>query len=357
MSLYAIENIGDAYEATRAFLFPFSLRRWLKLALVVFFVGGASLGSGFQGGFEFDTPVNQPIGPDVGPAAGPGGGVADGAAIGQFLPLIIGLAALALLIVLAFAVVGSVMEFVLVASLREETVTIRRFVGRYWRKGLRLLGFRVGLWLLTAALVAVPVAAVAVVFVGPDTRIGGAAIALALLVPFALLVALVAALAYGFTTVFAVPIMLLEDRGVLSAWRRLWPTLRGQWKEYLAYVVLEALLSIAVGVAVGVLTALALVGLAIPFGALGALTVVAGGGMASLSPVAIALLAVGALVFAILAIVLTALVQVPVLTYFRYYALFVLGDTDESLDLVPERRRRVRETRDDTSSTDGRPTA
>ena len=109
MSLYAVENIGDAYEATRAFLFPFSLRRWLKLALVVFFVGGASLGSGFQGGFEFDTPVNQPIGPDVGPAAGPGGGVADGAAIGQFLPLIIGLAALALLIVLAFAVVGSVM--------------------------------------------------------------------------------------------------------------------------------------------------------------------------------------------------------------------------------------------------------
>ena len=356
MSLYAIENIGDAYEATRAFLFPFSLRRWLKLALVVFFVGGASLGSGFQGGFEFDTPVNQPIGPDVGPAAGPGGGVADGAAIGQFLPLIIGLAALALLIVLAFAVVGSVMEFVLVASLREETVTIRRFVGRYWRKGLRLLGFRVGLWLLTAALVAIPVAVIAVVFAGPNAGVG-AAILFALLVSFALLVALVAALAYGFTTVLVVPIMLLEDRGVLSAWRRLWPTLRGQWKQYLAYVVLELLLSIAVGVAVGVLTALALVGLAVPFGALGALTVVAGGGMASLSPVAIALLAVGALVFAVLAIVLTALVQVPVLTYFRYYALFVLGDTDESLDLVSERRRRVRETRDDSSSTDGRPAA
>ena len=357
MSLYAVENIGDAYEATRAFLFPFSLRRWLKLALVVFFVGGASLGSGFQGGFEFDAPVNQPIGPDVGPITSPVTGPADGAAIGQFLPVVLGLVALVLVLALAFAAIGSVMEFVLVAALREETVSIRRHFGRYWQKGLRLLGFRVGLWLLTAALVAVPVAAVAVVFVGPDTRIGGAAIALALLVPFALLVALVAALAYGFTTVFAVPIMLLEDRGVLSAWRRLWPTLRGQWKEYLAYVVLELILSIAVGVAVGVLTALALVGLAIPFGALGALTVVAGGGMASLSPVAIALLAVGALVFAALAIVLTALVQVPVLTYFRYYALFVLGDTDESLDLVPERRRRVRETRDDSSSTDGRPAA
>ena len=348
MSLYAVDNISDAFTATRAFLFPFSLRRWLKLALVVFFIAGASLGSGFQGGF--DAPVNQPTGPDFGPAGG--------ADVEQFVPMILALAALALVLALAFVVISSVMEFVFVAALREEEITVRRYFKRYWGKGLRLLGFRIGLWLLTAAIVAIPVAA-AVVSFDAGTGVGWAAGALLVLVPLLLLFGLVIALTYGFTTVFVVPVMLLEDRGVLSAWGRFWPTLRGQWKQYLAYVVLELVLSVAVGVAVALVTGLALVVLAIPFGALGALTVVADGGLADLSLVALALLGVGALVFGLLVFLVTALVQVPVLTYFRYYALFILGDTDESLDLVPERRRRVRESRSsgEPPSTDGRSTA
>ena len=358
MALYAVDNIGDAYEATRAFLFPFSLRRWLKLALVVFFIGGASLGSGFQGNFNADVPVNQPSGPGSGVDTGPLAGPAGNADIEQFVPLILALGALVVILALAFAVVGAIMEFVFVASLREERVTIRRYVGRYWGKGLRLLGFRIGLGLLTAAVVVVPVGAASLVFFDADTSIGGAALPLLLLVPLLLTLVLAAALVYGFTTVFVAPIMLLEDRGVLSAWGRFWPTLRGQWKQYLAYVVLELILSIAVGVAVGLVTGLTLLALAIPFGALGALTVLADGGLADLSLVAIALLGVGVFVFALLAFLLTALVQVPVLTYFRYYALFVLGDTDDSLDLVPERRRRVRESESrDPPSMDDRSTA
>lgn len=43
MSLHAVENVDDAFRATKAFLLPFDRRRWLKLAVVVFFVGGSSL--------------------------------------------------------------------------------------------------------------------------------------------------------------------------------------------------------------------------------------------------------------------------------------------------------------------------
>lgn len=357
MVLYAVDDISDAYEATRTFLFPFSLRLWLKLALVVFFIGGASLGSGFQGGF--DLPVNQPTGPDFGPIPGPVAGPAGGADVEQFLPILLALAALVVILALAFAVVRSIMEFVFVASLHEEAVTIRRYFGRYWGKGLRLLGFRIGLSLLAAAIVAIPVVTVSLAFFDANAGVGGAAIPLLLLVPLLILFVLVAALTYGFTTVFVVPIMLLEDRGVLSAWRRFWPTLRSQWKQYLAYVVLKFVLSVAIGVAIAFLTGLTLVALAIPFGALGALTVLTDGGLADLSLVATVLLGIGALVFVFLAIVLTALVQVPVLTYFRYYALFVLGDTDESLDLISKRRRRVRESKagGEPPSTDDHSTA
>ncbi|EMA44170.1 DUF7544 domain-containing protein [Halococcus saccharolyticus] len=340
MTLYAVDDVSDAYDVTRRFLFPFTLGRWLKLALVVLFIGGAS--AGFPAGFDTTVPVDQPTGPEFGAEPEFDAGPASGADIEQFLPLILTLAALVVVFVLAFVVIGSIMEFVFVASLTEGDVTVRRYVGRYWGKGLRLLGFRIVLGLLTAAIVAIPVVVASVVFFDPGLGIGGAAGALALLAPVLLFVVLVATLVSGFTTMFVVPVMLLEDRGVLSAWGRFWPTLRGQWKQYFAYVVLELVLSIAAGVVVAVVTALALAVLAIPFGMLGVLTVVVAGGFGDLSLAVVALLSIGAVVFTLLAFFVVLLVQVPVVTYFRYYALLVLGDTDESLDLVPERRRRVR---------------
>ena len=40
MALHAVENVEEAFSVTREFLTPVDVRRWLKLALVVFFVGG-----------------------------------------------------------------------------------------------------------------------------------------------------------------------------------------------------------------------------------------------------------------------------------------------------------------------------
>jgi hypothetical protein len=50
-----------------------------------------------------------------------------------------------------------------------------------------------------------------------------------------------------------------------------------------------------------------------------------------------------AFMFVVVAFVLMLLVQVPFQTFLRYYALLVLGDTNEAFDLIPERRRAVRE--------------
>lgn len=44
---------------------------------------------------------------------------------------------------------------------------------------------------------------------------------LLLLIPVVILVATAAGLVNGFTTVFIVPVMVLEDCGVLAGWRRL----------------------------------------------------------------------------------------------------------------------------------------
>jgi len=50
-----------------------------------------------------------------------------------------------------------------------------------------------------------------------------------------------------------------------------------------------------------------------------------------------------AVVFGLAVLVLTLFVSVPVQTYLRYYALFVLGDTNDAFDVIADRRRAVRE--------------
>lgn len=328
MTLYALEAVDDALDATRAFLRQLDRTAWAKLAAVVFFIGGT-------GGNVNSVPTGDGAGPTGGPPVDLGA---------RAWLLIVAVVAVVVLLVILFAVVGSIMEFVLVESLREEAVTIRRYWSRRWTQGLRLLGFRIGLGLLVLAGLAVltiPVIA-PLLDVGPFAGVGGGySIALlVVLVPAFLLFALAAALAYAFTTAFVVPIMILEDRGVLSAWRRLWPTIRAQWKQYLAYAVAAFLLSLVGGLIVTMVALLGIVFLLVPFGLLALLGVALYFLVAEL--VGIAVIAVVAVLFVVSAIAVFALARVPLATLLRYYALLVLGVVDAELDLIPERRAAIR---------------
>jgi len=244
----------------------------------------------------------------------------------------------AFLLALAVMLVSSVMEFVFVEFLREEEVSVKRFWWRRWRQGLRLFVFRLVLGLFTLAtfgagigLVAFP----ALVGVGP----GFSVVTLILLLPLLVFVALVVSLVNGFTGAFVVPTMIVEGCRVLDGWRRFWPTLRAEWRQYLVYVVVAAALAITAGLFVALGTGLLALALLVPFGLLGA---VGFGLLAVLQPLGIAILVVVGLLFGLSVAVVTAFVQVPVVTYLKYFALCVLGDTDEELDLIPELREAVR---------------
>lgn len=338
MSLYAFEAIDDAFEATKEFLWPFDLGRWARLALIVFFVGGA--GGGFNPG-SFN-PASFGGGGDGGPGApgGPGTPGTPGAMPdigGPEIAVILAIVAAVVLLALAFLVIGSIMEFVLVESLRREAVTIRRYWGEHWGKGLRLAGFRLVLGVATFLIVAGTILAVlAPVLAGnADVSIG----LLLLAIPVVLVIAVLAGLIHGFTTVFVVPVMIAEERGLLSAWSRFWPTMTGQWKQYLVYVVMGFVLQLAGGLVAGILGLLGLIVLAIP---LGILAVVGWAIVQAGTVLGWVVVGVAALLFVLGMIVLFLFVSVPVQTFLRYYALFVLGDTNEAFDLIPERRREVR---------------
>lgn len=329
MSLYALDNLDDALDVTRAFLTPIDRTLWVKLAFVVLFIGGpgANLNT-----FQFGSGGGGNGGP-------PPGDIAGLEVTPQFWLLIAGVVGVALLIGLAFALVGSILEFVFVESLRNETVSVRQYWGRRWRQGLRLFGFRlvIGLFVFGSVLLFGVLG-----FLFFDAIAPGTVAAIVLLVlPAFFALALVLGLVYGFTTVFVVPIMVLEDCGVLDGWRRLWPTITAQWKQYLAYAVASFFLSILGGILVAVVTAVLAVLLLIPFGILFALGI----GLAALvaEPFVLVVGIVVGIPYVLAVIAVAALVQVPVQTYLRYYALLVLGDVEYELDLIPDQRSAIRE--------------
>jgi hypothetical protein len=336
MPLYALEDLDDALGVTRAFLTPIDRTVWVKLALVAFFIGGPG------GSFN---PIQYTAGGNGNGTPPPGGmpGFDPGPRVWLLIASIVGAI---VLLALAFTLIGSIMEFVFVESLRNEAVTVRRYWGRRWRQGLRLFGFRlvIGFFVLGTVLL---LGAIAYLTLESATPGAVAAIVL-LLVPMFFVLALVVGLVSGFTTAFVVPIMIKRDCGVLSGWRRLWPTITANPWQYLAYAVSAFFLSIIGGILIAIATGLLALALLIPFGLLfavgvGVLVFVA-------EPLGIGVLVVVGLLFGLSILVVAALVQVPVLAYLRYYALLVLGDIDPDLDLIPEQRAGVRETSSESSS-------
>ena len=327
MALHAVDDLSDAYRATRSFLLPVEWGRWLKLALLSLFVGGSSGGgaptSGFQGPLSSSPDPTPGTGTELGPALDQ-----LTAALAENLVFIVGLLAIGFLIALALQWVAATFEFTFLEALRRDAVQVRAFTSANTGRGTRLFAFRVLFGLATLLVFG----GLTLLVVGPilaGVSPAGPLLVMILLLPLFFVLGVLAAVVYVFTTAFVAPIMLLEDRGVISAWKRFWGVFRSAWTDFLVYLLVGLFLMIAIGILVGIV--MAVIGIAI---ALPVIVVLLAAG-----PLWAALFAVPA---AILAIVAWALVQVPVQTYLRHWALLVLGDVEPDLDLIPDRRAEIR---------------
>ncbi|SDQ51453.1 DUF7544 domain-containing protein [Natronobacterium texcoconense] len=337
----AIDDLGDAIDTTRNLLLPIRAGLWLKLAIVVLFVGGMGLGGGVVTPGEIEPLLEEPEIDDPAvdePAVEEP--VADELPEGVDPGDLLAIAALVLVVLLflwlLFAVISAIMEFVFVESLRSKEVRILRFGWQNLVRGLQLVLFR----LFTLLLVGGLGIALFLTVGGPILEDFSSTAAAFLL--FVLAVALYApyAIVMRFTSEFVAPIMLLEGRNILSGWSRFWGTVTSDLAEYGVYLILVWILQLVVSIAVSFLLAIAGLVVAIPFvilvvvlfflGEIGALLAI---------PVAI----LGVLAF----LLVVGLVQMPFRTYFQYYALLLLGDTNPDLDLIPDQRAAVREDRDE----------
>ncbi|AUV81325.1 hypothetical protein C2R22_06305 [Salinigranum rubrum] len=323
MSWDAVDSLDDAREATESLLFPLSWRTWLRLVVVTFFVGG--VGGGGGAGQAAQGAVSSPS---------PPGATLDGAtlptiptpSLGDVGTVLLAVVVVAVVLALGYAVVGAVMEFVLVESLRRRRVELRRPFRQFLVPGLRLFAFRALVLAGLFASAAVPL----LLFVGVLPVSGSRVVLLPLLVAVAGLVWFAGVLVLRLTTDFVVPTMVGEGRTVLSAWRRFAPLCRAAWREVVLYLVVRLVLGAAAALVVGLAVGLGALVVALPFVLVGG-AVVATVGLQGVGLVV--LVALGA-AFSLSVLLLSVVVQVPVVTYFRYYGLLLLGRLDGRLDLV-----------------------
>ena len=346
MSWHAVDAVDDAVEATRRFLFPFSLVRWTKLAVLVLLMGGGvSANASFPVVPDADgTALEALTGVSNGPLDGFEAIDAElvaGLSEGGLFAAVVG----AVLIVVVLSVVSLSLRLVFYDALHTNEIRLwRPFVSRL-RQAIGLFAVSTVIW----AAAATPVVLVVLVATASASPIGWAPLdtlftALGTLstgpsLAFGLVGAvftLLGLLALRLTYEFIVPTMIVEDCGVIAAWKRAWAPLRGSLADVAVYLVVHFVIAVGLSILEGITAAL--IGGAVVVAAGVVLLIIAGalGGLGSLigTTAGIASIALVGAVALLALLVLFSPVRVVTRSYLISYEVSTLGGIDPSLAML-----------------------
>lgn len=329
--LSAIEAVSPALEQARQQLFkPFRFWHWARLAFIVLVTWDFSGGGG---GGNFNIPA-IPSGsgkredefaffasPDL-----------SWGRIQEFLPWIIVGIGIVLALVLVLMFIACVFRFVLFEAVLRNKCEIRAGWKRYQEQGYSYFLFSVclGFSILFANLVLVggPILAAWRAGIFDEARqhillliVGGITLFFLMLLLFAA-GAVIGVLAKD----FVIPIMALENVGVVEAWRRMKPMLAREMLPFAGYLGMKIVLALGTGILFGILSLIAMLLLLIPLGMVGVAIYLTGQALHlgwNLLTIAIAVL-LGAVAFH-LVLGLMAFISVPPMVFFQSYVLHFFG--------------------------------
>jgi len=326
--LSAIDAISPAFNHTKRELFqPFRLAFWARMALVAVMTG-EFYSSGGWSGFRYAAAgrhnrTNRPILTFVSPNL---------ESLRPYFSLIVLGALLVVAGVIFWLYVSSVFRFILFNTVLTNRCNLKEEWQRWRSQGVRFfywwicfgLGVMASLGILAGA--AVLVALKSGAFQNPRQHaallvLGGIGLFLALA---SLLVS--AALISLFAKDFVVPVMALENLGVVDGWRRVIGMLKAEKAAYAGYVLMKIVLAVGSAVLFGILTLVALIALLVPLSiaGYGAYSLARAEGLL-LSPVTIGIaVLLGSAALALLVYV-AAFVSAPAMVFFQAYLIHFLG--------------------------------
>ena len=326
--LSAIDSISPAFNHTKQELFqPFRLAFWARMALVAV-TTGEFYSSGGWSGFRYAA---------MGPRGGTNNRYQTFAGpnleyLRQYFPLIVLGALLLVAGVIFWLYVSSVFRFILFNAVLTNRCNLKEEWQRWRSQGVRFfcwcicfgLAVTVSLGILTGAAVLLIFKSGA--FQSPPRHItllvlGGIGLFLALAC-----LLILAALVSLFAKDFVVPVMAVENLGVVDAWRRVIRMLNAEKTAYGGYVLMKIVLAVGSAILFGILTLIALIALLVPLSiaGYGAYSLVKSAGLL-LNPVTIGIAALLATASLGLIIYAAAFVSAPAMVFFQAYAIHFLG--------------------------------
>lgn len=330
--LSGVDAISPAIERTKRQLFaPFRFRHWIRLATLCLLTGEMT-GGGGGGVTGLNLPIpktNQGGRSLLNPAEWPN--QVDPRLI-EFLPWIVAGVVVIFALALVVVYVASVFRFVVFETVLYDRCELMNGWRRWQRQGssyfLWLIGFGLACFLAVIVLIGGPLylAWLAGVFSQPGEHIALLVLGGVLLFLLAATLILVSAVGSVFTKDFVVPVMALENVGVLAGWRRVLPMLAADKGAYVVYVLMKMVLAVGSALLFGIVNFVVLLGLLVPVGILGVVIVlVASAAGLFWNPVTISLavIAAGAVVTALIYVV--AFVSAPAMVFFQAFSLHFFG--------------------------------
>ncbi|MEA1893850.1 MAG: hypothetical protein U9N36_01360 [Euryarchaeota archaeon] len=249
--------IEGALTKTKQILFePFDLTKWVKLAIILFFIGG--IGSGSSGNFS-SNPFSGNFG-DFGNSysdAELDAFVTETVSevsvfVHQYMTYIV-LAVLVILLVTAlFSYISSLMQFVFVESVVRNHVTIRAYIRSNLGNGLRLFILDWTLWI--AFLIAIILSMLPALSSALDGDVS--ALSFGSFIPFFIVFVLgiiILSIIYSFINL-AIPVMLYENVGILKALSKVASTAAHSVPQVLVYWIIRGVLGIIIGITAAIIS-------------------------------------------------------------------------------------------------------
>jgi hypothetical protein len=327
-------------RAKRQLFMPFRFRHWARLAVVVMSTGEFAGGGGGSGwsGLNYTLPNGSPGGRHVN-AFLP---VPDslGSTVMDYWPwFAAGVIALVLL-ALAFVYVASVFRFVLFDSVVNDRCELVAGWRRWQPQGasyfLWTLGFGFASMLVMLLLIGGPILMAwrAGIFGSPGDHIYFLITWGLLLIIIGLFLICASAVIAVFAKDFVVPVMALENRGVLDGWRRVLPMLGQEKGAFTIYLLMKIGLAMGSALLFGIVNVFVIIGLFIPMGLIALIVVLAGAAMGltwTTFTICMAVLMGGA--FLMMLIYVLSFVSAPAMVFFQAYSLHFLGSRYPRLDI------------------------
>ncbi len=327
--LSAVDAVSPAFETTRKLLFqPFRFRKWARLAVITLLSGELG-GGGGNGGTNFSFPAPSDSDKDL---------VSSFVAAQPFDWLLQNLVWVAVIVAagvglaLVLLYVNSIFRFLLL-----DAVLFDRYeLGEGWRRW-QTQGASYFYWQLCLSVAVMGTLGLAVglpvyyawradVFKNPGEHlgllIGGGILLFFVLIGIVIAGAVIALFARD----FVVPLMALENIGVLESWGRVRPMLSAEKWSYTGYLGMKIVLAIAAAIVFGILNLVALLVLLIPLFLVG-LVVGVGGAAAGLTwnVVTITAAVVAGGIALALVLYVMGFVTTPSAVFFQSYALHFFG--------------------------------